>query len=257
MKYQSKFTIENPPLLVAWISLTFDTPLSENNVSAMREKVNEMGYSSSARHEQARLIDGNKVSSGVDVWTSEGKSRLVGISKHELYFVAAKPRFEDLMADLRSTISPLLTDSIIVQELQMTYYNVFETDGKLTPLLLREFQGPPATKLHEHRMFYLIRGHQPVGTISSLSVNFTHGDAYRPSIRDSEKGLEYFLALKPEFETNENVNCYGLKLVARQASVSISAVEQAAITLKGIVDDLFLESITEEARKKWKINYTS
>lgn len=249
MKYSSTLTIENPPLLVAWIALELKEPLDDEAIRIAKESAEKLGFSFFEQHQFARLMD-NRVSRAVDVWASEGKSRLVCFAKNEFYFVAAKPRFEDLFHDF-STVLRSLDGKHPVSELSLSYYNAFESGGATTNLLLSSFQGPPPTEKHEHRFFFLMR--EKDDTWYKTKVEFLHGDSYRPDIRDRKNGLERYLALQPPFKPEYNVDCYGLKLEVIKEDVQIKQCDDYVISFKSSIDKMFLEAVTEEAREAWKI----
>ena len=201
------------------------------------------------QHQPARMV-GDRVSRSLDIWTSEGKSRLVSFAKNELYFVAAKPRFGALLTDVQEVLGVMKSVEPI-RELSLNYYNVFESNGVTTDLLLPTFQGPPPSRGHEHRFFHLMQVED--GKVYRTNVEFLHGDMYRPDIRDRENGLERYLALGPDFKPDPNVNCYGLTLSVHKQHLVLADCVDCVIDFKYDIDKMFLAAVTDEARKEWKI----
>ena len=252
MKYESTLTIKKPPLLVAWLALELKDPLPEMALERLRESVaSKLDYSYLEAHQHAKII-GVQVSRGLEIWTSENKNSVLGLSKCELYLVSAMPRFADLLKGANSVFSFLKdVDVEEVHEMRLNYYNVFESEGVTTDLLRPEFQGPPAEHDHEHRYFRLVR--EAIGNRYTTRSVFLHGNQYRPGIRDPKMRIEKYLSLAPAFKVEESVNCYGLTLTVLRNNVALQECTDHLCKFKKSIDGMFLDSITEKAMKAWEV----
>ena len=254
--YSSDFEMDNPPLLIAWIVVRF----SESHEVEWADISNVMPRhgltTQDSDHEVPEAIwenDEPHIVHTMKVWRTEDASRVVGLSRRELYVLGnVSVRFRTMLQTIQDIVQSLdLADSNKVMSVEIHYNNVFESEGLLTRMLRRDLQGPDPSSddAHEHRYFYFSKLENLCWY--QLAAEYAHGHEYKPRIRG---GLETHLSLAPPFDPVRETHIYVFRVSAVWDLLLEPLDLERLIEGRRGINQLFLNSITDEARNAWQLH---
>lgn len=253
--YKSAFTMHNPPLLVAWLTFEFTKQLDDAIIDQLKSVLaNDTDFAPLTQHASPHVIwlsspRRAEVVKSLGVFATPDKQRLVGASRRELLYITTNLESFGTTLDFVETLTAQLPKDTETAKLQLDYYNVFESGGLTTDLVINSVQGPKPEADHEHREFVLSREVNDCWYYSEVS--YRHGNGFKPEIRG---GVEQYLAFNPSFNTDRKTNCYAIALTgAIPTKTPILDSIPALINSKEMINQMFLSLVTEKAREVWQI----
>lgn len=262
MNYSSSFTMGKPPLLLAWASAELVSKCDCEKVLASPE-LKKLGLVESEKLSRPHILEhGGSEKGGIirstDVRLSDDKRTGVAISSRDIYYFTTNySSFDDFGSQLQQVFGAVNKHSDRQEFVgcELSFYNVWETEGSTTDLLKSDVQGPKPRVAHEHRHFQHSMLIENPKTWVTTIARFLHGNSFRPSIRNGlEKLISFDAGFNPVFESD----AFSLKLSAEKVGrLPFQGLESFWVDAKQRIDDKFLQTVSEEGKKQWQLKQSN